>query len=42
MAKLTREIYSDSSAFGDDIELPQDADLQTRVLALLGRKDRRG
>ncbi len=41
MAKLTREIYSDSGAFGNNIELPPDADLQARVLALLGRRDRR-
>jgi hypothetical protein len=27
-----------SGAFGGDVEVPPDADLQTRLLALLGRR----
>ena len=37
VAELTREIYAESGAFGDDQGVDPSADLQTRVLALLGR-----
>ena len=36
-SELTRETFAESGAFGDNINVPADADLQTRVLALLGR-----
>jgi uncharacterized protein (TIGR03086 family) len=37
VAELTREIYAESGAFGDNQSVDQSADIQTRVLALLGR-----
>ncbi|NQW16667.1 MAG: TIGR03086 family protein [Chloroflexi bacterium] len=37
VAELTREIYAESGAFGDNHVVSPNADLQTRVLALLGR-----
>ena len=37
VAELTRQIYAESGAFGDNQSVDPSADLQTRVLALLGR-----
>ena len=33
------ELLKGSGMFGDDVEVPPDADPQTRLLALLGRRD---
>ena len=36
-AELTRELVAEGGAFGNNIDIPADADAQTRLLGLLGR-----